>query len=254
MQAAYFLLDVPGENGEGGAGSQAGKPPPNVEQFVTETLRNLLLHLSRATERHQIEYRGQVRGRILWSNTLKARCSDDYDPTRYVCQQLHTQYDTPENQLLKYVVKLLLDCLEELPPSLRAGTCLPARDPAEGPVRIARRLEPMEAMLEQVQRNVLWRAISTPSFLSELHLLRAETSRFEEYAEVVALYRRHQQVVLRGRWEQIAEVGRRVLLLPACTGPGEERWIRLGAALLHHAGRGAGDGLVDGMQPAGAAG
>lgn len=43
---------------------------------------------------------GEIRGPILWSETLSARASSAGDPGVYVCSTVSRAHDTPENQLL----------------------------------------------------------------------------------------------------------------------------------------------------------
>ena len=79
-RAAYFLLDA-GER-------EAESFIPDAETFLTESLERLLRKLTRVTERQQVERHGQVRGRVLWSATYKARYVQDYDPGLFVCRDV----------------------------------------------------------------------------------------------------------------------------------------------------------------------
>src|SRR5262245_19398105 len=67
MRSAYFLLNH--------------EPGYDAESFVTVTLERLLQRISRVNEPMQVEYQGQVRGRIIWPATFKARYREDYDPS-----------------------------------------------------------------------------------------------------------------------------------------------------------------------------
>ncbi len=216
-RAAYFLLGVGG---------------PDVETFLTQTLERLLRQLTRVTEQQQVEYRGRVRGRILWSATFKARYLQDYAPSLYVCREVQREYDTPENQLLKYLVEGLGHCLEAVPATLRTGfSYFPAQQGAP-PRSIGERLSRMETAFNSLRHNARLREVTLPNRIEESHLLRAETSRTEEYGEVVRLYRRYRAIVESPRWEGFAQAGRHLLLLPAQADPAGEPWLRIGAALL----------------------
>jgi hypothetical protein len=217
-RAAYFLLD-------------AGRD--DAESFLTYTLERLLSQLTRITEQRQVEYRGRVRGRIVWPATFKARYLEEYDPSRYVCREVRREFDTPENQLLRYVVEQIGKCLGAVPATLRAGTSyLP--DPAAGR-RLpdpAARLSRMEAALNTFRPNARLREVSLPQRIEESHLLRAETSRTEEYGSVARLYRRYRATVESPAWDGFAQTGRRLLLLPAQADAEGEPWLQIGAALL----------------------
>ncbi len=221
--AAYFLL---GLDGDGGVG-----------RFVCHTLERLVQQLIRSTEQRRVDYRGQVRGRVLWAATYKQRYTDDCDPTCFVCREVYKRYDTPENQLLKYVVEAIADCLKAVPDELREGICYlpqgaqgrlwPAKAGVPS-VSTAATLSEMETTLHRLRRNVLLREIETPARITEQHLLRAQTARLEEYQRVAEIYERYRTTVPVPSWEGLVAAQGGVLLLPARPG---ERWIELTAAV-----------------------
>jgi len=206
--------------------------PGGVERFITHSLERLLQQLSRSTERQQVECRGQVRGRIEWPATFKARYAQDYDPSRFVCREVRNRYDTPENQLLKFVMESIDECLKAVPAVVREGVCyLPDTETALSLVT-ATRLGRMEATMRRLWRNVRLQEIHVPESITEYHLLRAQTAQLEEYAQVARVYRHYQAIVLRPSRDSLVRVGRHVLPLPCRRGEAEDRWIRLGAAIL----------------------
>ncbi len=221
--ATYFLLDY-----------DAKAENQFVQSFVCITLRRLLQQLTRRTEQQRVTYRGQVRGRIHWASTYKARYTQDYDPTRFVCQEVRRQYDTPENQLVKYMVHQIRKCLELVPDVLRQGACYYSNghDLPQNHGATDARLRDIEEELNNSRVRSRLRDITLPQNIDESYLVRAETSRTEEYAEVAHLYRCYRRTVLSLSWNEIAGIGRRVLPLPQRTGRDEDRWIRLGVSIL----------------------
>lgn len=219
-KAAFFLLE--------------GGDQTNAETFLTYTLMRLLRQLNHNTMQRPVMYRGRVRGRILWPATVKARHGEDYDPNRYVCREVHQLYDTPENQLLKFMVERLEACLQAIPPVLRAGGCYFgfAKNSLRPALATATRLEKMELALTQFRRNIYLRDVEAPTSIREIHLLRAETARMEEYAEVARLYRRYKNLVVSTKWDELLKIGKRVLPLPGMVGAEGDRWIDLGAAVV----------------------
>jgi len=198
-------------------------------------LARLLLQLSHSTEQLQAVYHGQVRGRILWNATYKARYSEEFNPTTYVCAQVRHRFDTPENQLLKYLLVHIENCLKAIPDEIRCGICyLP-----EGETRLqedtAERLETLATVINRLKRSIRLREIDTPEVISERHLLRAAVSRTEEYSTAAGLYHRYQHMVLQPSWESLAATARRVLPLPATLTSASRRWILLAADLTRHA-------------------
>ena len=219
VQACYFLLDA--------------DPAGDAEILASQVLERLLRQLSHTTEQRQVEYRGRLRGRIGWPATFKARASADYDPTRYVCRAVHHDFDTPENQLLKFVVERVHECLQVVPEIVRCGTCYFPAMGGRDALAIASRLGRMEPAVNSFRRNARLRTVTLPEQIGERHLLRAETASLEEYATVAHIYRRYQALVGSPRWhEQVAVVGKRMLLLPERWTPESDPWIRLGAAIL----------------------
>jgi hypothetical protein len=221
IAATYFLLDV--------------RERASIERFATFTLGRILQQLTRETEQRYVTYSGQVRGRLNWSQTIKARYSQDYDPTRYVCREVKRRYDTPENQLLKRLVEDVHACVLAVPPVMRKGACYyPAREPGRyRPVATAIRLGRIETALNQARYNVRFREITRPDAISADHIRAAELSRQEEYADVALLYRHYQALVAApDHWQALAHSGRRVLPLPARPDADGALWLQLGAAIL----------------------
>ena len=207
----------------------------SVDQFVNRNLRRILGQLSRRTELRQVQYRGQVRGRVLWPATYKARYSEEFDPTRFVCQEVQREYDTPENQLLKYVVTQIDACLKVVPEAIRSGQCYYVA--TEGSQATAPLLARTESALAILRRNVYLREISLPRRITGEHLRKARSARLEEYAGVADFYCRYRDTVLSHArepelaWEQLRVAGRHVMPLPNKDEAGAF-WYDLGAAIL----------------------
>lgn len=201
----------------------------DVETFATYTLPRLLRDLGHQTERRQIEYQGQIRGRVLWPATYKARYSEGCDPNRYICRETRSVYDTLENQLLKYLLERLEECLRSVPEILRAGACYYAD--GRGGMLIANRLGRIDMALRSAQRHVRLRDVTLPPTITDLHLIRAEHASAREYAAVARLYLRYQHIVRLPSWDGCSAVGQRILLLPGWV-DSNDLWIRLGAMIL----------------------
>lgn len=217
--ATYFLLDIDNDGNQ------------STVSFVTHTLSRLLHQLTRSTEQQPVLYEGRVRGRILWPATYKARYNDGFNPNRYVCRQVNQRFDTPENQLLKYLMVQISDNLRLVPETIRRGVYYQT-GPGQPLRSTAEPLGKIETSLNNLWRNVHLAEISTPDYVTEQHLLKAQTVRFEEYAHAAHLYRRYHALVLQPSWQTLQDVGQRVVCLPAQTGEWEDKWITLSATLL----------------------
>ena len=221
--AAFFLLDV--------------GPKGGTERFVTYTLARLMEQLGRETERPYVLYMGQVRGQVNWQATIKARYGDDYNPGRFICREVRRDYDTPQNQLLKYVVEAIHECLLAVPRVVRYGACYyPAEagaSPSLLPARTQTILDRMEAAVSRARHHVSYAAISRPITVTEDHRRAAILSREELFVEVKDTYERYQAIHKpASRVDALQEAGHRALPLPAQAEGEGALWLRLGVAIL----------------------
>lgn len=228
ISATFFLLD--------------GQPRHNTERFVTYTLGQLIEQLGRETERPYTTTMGQVRGQINWQATHKARYSDDYNPGRFICREVRRDYDTPQNQLLKFVVERIYEAMQAVPREVRQGVCyFPAQPDAAmlpGPAMAfatatAARLDRMEAALNRARLHAGYRAIVEPQALTADHTRAAALAREEAFGEALATLDRYQALHHgSGRTKALAAAGRWVLPLPSQSeGPGA-LWLGLAVAIL----------------------
>jgi hypothetical protein len=218
ITAAYFLLDP--------------SPDESAESFILQVLHRLVQQLSRSTVRHEIEYRGQVRGRIVWPATYKTRLVQGGDSSLYVCHEVRSRYDTPENQLLQFMLAAFGECLRILPETIREGACYRPVGQGEAVLPNGLRLNRMESALHSIQRNVRLLEITRPAEIGAFHLQRAEAAQLPEYARLAELYRRYQCLVLKPSWSHLVHTPGNFILLPDRAGGSAECWIRLGARLV----------------------
>lgn len=207
------------------------QPKRNIEQFVTQKLIQRLSLLERNTERQLVENVGQVRGRVNWPATYKARYSQDYDPGRFLCHETHPRYDIPPNQLLKYVVQQLALCLENVPEEIRTGWAYFHNQEQPTMTRLAQQVGRMETTLVNFRRHVHIREVTLPARLTEQHILQAQTARSEIYREALAIYEWHKAFMARWSWASLVRSGRDTLFLP---GRNPSWWLTLNAAIIHH--------------------
>ncbi|SDA57334.1 hypothetical protein [Methanobrevibacter millerae] len=76
---------------------------------LVEIIPMLIRNLSHSTRKETEEFHGQVKGRIDWNQTIKARFSQGYDDkSLFVCQPPSKYYDLEENQLLKFILNKII--------------------------------------------------------------------------------------------------------------------------------------------------
>lgn len=89
---------------------------PQVLSFI-KALPLLLRNLSHSTNRIDEEMRGYIRGNINWNKTIKTRLSSGYvDKTLFVCSPQNKNYNLEENQLIKFLLKVIIDLKEHYLP------------------------------------------------------------------------------------------------------------------------------------------
>lgn len=76
---------------------------------VVENLPHLVRNLAHSTQKETEIIRGNIRGRIDWSSTIKERYSQGFnDKSLFVCTPPLKYYDLEENQLLKFLLKKII--------------------------------------------------------------------------------------------------------------------------------------------------
>ena len=217
LAATFLLLDVEEEH--------------DVERFMRHSMARLLQHLNRRTERQHVEYRGQVRGRISWSQTYRARYAGDYAPALFVCRETHYRFDTPENQLLKALVGRIGSLLALLPASLRVGACYGP----DGARPMHMRLAGIQGALQRFGRNIYLRQVAVPSRITLKHVRGAQTAELAEYRHAELLLRHVDAVLETARADELQPYARHVagsaLPLPNAE-PAGEPWLHFAADVV----------------------
>lgn len=225
MREGWFLLHR----------TRAGDPT----SFVTHTLEQLLRHFSFQTDRVSREYRGRVRGKVAWPETIKRRYTSGHDPTIFVCREVKRDYDTPENQLLRFFLARIEEMVRRVPPVMRGGWCFYPGALDDAGASIDDDLQPMRAALARLHRDARIRSISLPAKITERHLVRTESSKLEAYAVLAELFRRYRACVHGRTWDGIGRLARVMLPLPEQPDGEGEPWVRFAAAARQHAVRAA---------------
>ena len=224
-RATYFLLHREKTSGM------------DSEDFITRVLERILHQFTCSTRREQVALQGRVKGKVLWPATLKSRYTDDYDPTRFVCREVHRHFDTPENQLLRYMVETIGHWIQAVPDVMRQGFCYSPGSGFHSPTTIAARLDKMEDYLIRLRRDRRLREVTVPATINEEHLLRSEVAKMEEYSLVAALYRQYKNTVISPSWNGVVQFGHTVLPLPGKPDADGYPWLRLAAAVVRSNGQ-----------------
>ncbi|MCA9970785.1 MAG: hypothetical protein KC425_11255 [Anaerolineales bacterium] len=198
LRAAYFLAD--------------SRPETDLLRFASDTLPLLLRQLQRTTRRERVTYQGQVRGRVDWPATAKARLQNEVNPALYVCRPPLRDDDTPQNQLLKFLLARILTLAADLPPALQQAELWTRGE--ETAVPFNRRLAQLTFHVRHALGHVRLRGIETPAAITPRHLSRARSAKMELYGRVADLFTQYDAAVVHARWPQLRPIFGRALLLP----------------------------------------
>ena len=150
-----------------------------------------------------MQLKGQVRGRVDWEATHKARYSADGNPAIFVCQQSDRRYDRPENQLLKYLLDQIQACLNRVSPEM--GAWLAWKRPCDGDGRlrvvVGAELAELAHRVHLYSGSAYLRGIGLPPSIGEAHLRAARTTKNPLYGEVLQLHRLYSEIVEVSEWE-----------------------------------------------------
>lgn len=156
----------------------------DVREYV-EALPKRLRNIR--TESHTVSrtHRGEIRGRINWESTVKERYSGNpRDRSLFVCEDHSTQYDIPENIVLKALLRVIHRTLQEAEAYLN-------KDYEWVQQTWKGNEELIEELQRVVERNVHVLRIREPKVTepTDRMLFQAESARQVVYQEAAELYR-----------------------------------------------------------------
>lgn len=212
--AVYFFADT--------------REQQDVGVWVRQELPRLLRQLSRTTERERVVYQGEIHGKVDWPTTYKVRYQTEHNPGLFVCRPPQRRENTPENQLLKFLLVEMERDLKSLSPLILTAERWTANGPAEAGW-LQQRLHLLTHDLKLALANVHLRSVEVPAMITPYHLLKAQTSKTELYSRVAHFYGRYQQLVTQAEWEAIYPIFSHTLLLPDPVSPLGDQCIRLAA-------------------------
>lgn len=195
--------------------------------FVRENLPLLLRQLHRSTKRERITYQGQIRGRIDWPTTTKTRLQNEVNPALYVCRPPLRQDNTPQNQLLKYLLTAIDNLIHDLPLEVQAAELWTAV--SAQPVPLSQHLTQIAFHVRQALNHVRLRVVETPTVVTPHHLMKAHACKTELYALVAGMYEGYEKSALQCSWQSIYPAFSQAVILPQLEVPWSDQWIRLAA-------------------------
>lgn len=168
----------------------------DVVKFVRK-LPKRLRSISTETKTVSRTRRGTVDGHINWGATMKKRYSQNpSDSSLFVCDNRSKDYDTPENLVLKRLISIIYETIEQAEEYIKQQYSW-AKDTWRGEEKLIDKLKRI------VERNVHVRRIRSPENYepTERMLIAAENSRKPIYQEAADLLRTHDSLVAGDRGE-----------------------------------------------------
>jgi hypothetical protein len=157
---------------------------PGVVDFV-EALPKRLRNIKTGTETTTTVSRGSISGRIDWPSTVKQRYSTNpHNRALFVCDDRSESYEIAENIVLKRLLSVIYNTLDDCEAYLRA-------DYEWVTHRWRENLELVDVMRRTFERNVHVKRIRDPETYepTDRMLQRAETARTPLYTDAAALLR-----------------------------------------------------------------
>src|SRR5690606_24827506 len=96
---------------------------PEATELLSD-LDGLARGLANTTGKAAERCRGEVRGPIMWSETLSARASSFGADDVFVCSAPYREYDVPENRVLREALRRIAEAgerVEHMPPPVKDG-------------------------------------------------------------------------------------------------------------------------------------
>ncbi|ELZ84486.1 hypothetical protein C455_00097 [Haloferax larsenii JCM 13917] len=168
----------------------------DVVKFVRK-LPKRLRSISTETKTVSRTRRGTVDGQINWGATVKKRYSQNpSDSSLFVCDNRSEDYDTPENLVLKRLISIIYETIEQAEEYIKQQYSW-AKDTWRGEEEL------IDELKRIVERNVHVRRIRSPENYepTERMLIAAENSRKPIYQEAADLLRTHDSLVAGDRGE-----------------------------------------------------
>jgi len=159
---------------------------PAVVDFV-EALPQRIRSIKTQTKNVSTASRGEISGRIDWESTMTTRASSaPGDRSLFVCDTRHESYDVDENVVLKRLLSVIYDTLDDAEFYLQQEYDWVTD-------RWQENLELVDRMRDLFERNVHVTRIRDPEHYepTDRMLLRAATARNEIYRDAARLLREH---------------------------------------------------------------
>lgn len=164
-----------------------------LKEDVVDFVRKLpkrLRSISTETKTVSRTRRGTVDGHINWGATMKKRYSQNpSDSSLFVCDNRSEDYDTPENIVLKQVISVVYETIEQAEKYIKQKYGW-AQDTWRGEDEL------IDELKRIVERNVHVRRIRSPEFYepTERMMIAAESSRQPIYQEAAKLLRTREKL------------------------------------------------------------
>ena len=153
---------------------------------LVEILPILMRNLSHSTRKETEEFKGQIKGRVDWNQTLKERMSYGFNDKRlFICQPPSKYYDLEENQLLKFllnrIISLKKNVIDFIDLSIFDIEKIDSKDWQE-------KVSNIYQMAKKTLKKVYFNDITSIKTVKSKHLRKAYKNRNQLYHRVAKAY------------------------------------------------------------------
>jgi hypothetical protein len=196
--------------------------------ILRDVAPRILSAISRHTRFREESSRAGVRGPVNWSKTFSRRAAE---PGSFVCSRRVTDFDTPQNGLLRYLLVEIERQTHSIPQSVRRGSVHSACEKRRR-LDVNRHLNWIRDSARQFLVHPSLRNVSDVSRRLERVLLSARSSRNHEY-RILAKFAADQISL-----EAKEKVARSLFLIPESLKDGGEEILRALAYIHRNASKG----------------
>ncbi len=160
---------------------------PELEQFLETDLPALLKVASNKTFLTRVERRGGGRGHVDWPMTMRLRLTSRQDPSFLVARATNRTFATPENELLKFVLRSTTELFDFALGRLSAGA-------------MHSKLTHLRECARALGKHQYLRNLPSPLAPTQLMKVRARRNRDRRYGYAAKLAAQLEEIFVIATW------------------------------------------------------
>lgn len=182
---------------------------PQVKKLI-KLLPHLIRNLSHSTNIEKIESTGIIQGQINWNKTYNKRYQMGYDnKSLFICNSTHKQYNLVENQVLKYILNIIIQIIQSLDikgleENFDKKETKYWQDEIIGIYKI----------VKNTRKNIKFQDITIPKHIKPKMLQKTYNNRNILYKDVVKCYQLYDSIFIENNQEELIDLVKHQILEP----------------------------------------